>query len=552
MTDLMTILAAMQEQGVDTSAEMLLLRQQEKAGRQPVLLAAGDEPGQPLDLLRGLGIAPLCPAGQLLPYPVECVYGDTLTLTATDSRGERHHFYDIPSFQAHCGGDVEKLTVTADAPLLRRASVRILTVTDGMLADLGRLAGDCSGVILALDSSAGAPEPAVGSLCKWLRDAAGLGDRVCLLLNHAEAGAVNWMLESTLDVEPVKVLPCDYTAAPGSARHPAGALTAAADALLGGDAADHAAGAEERCAAAALAKLKACRARLDEQAGQKRKDARWFYNSADVFRAKMQIACTAMTIRLDEQQKALLNANVNGLKERLKAELPGMAAELVEKNGPQAKSDALNLAGDYVEALCNSYMEFVTRYVGDRLFRPQAEAVFQEALEGYKTLVRQAPIPVAQWTSDRDTEILKIIQVGHVDPQGPLAQALGNVFVLAFGLALDEYLGSFAFTLGRKLEQFLSGLVIKAMPTKTLVDHFVRDRLAPRLDDLMPAMYKALDETILPQVSSDIRAGFQDMIGRSCAVLEEQGDSLILQADGLARQIQALDDCGAQLEARTL
>ena len=68
----------------------------------------------------------------------------------------------------------------------------------------------------------------------------------------------------------------------------------------------------------------------------------------------------------------------------------------------------------------------------------------------------------------------------------------------------------------------------------------------------MPAMYKALDETILPQVSSDIRAGFQDMIGRSCAVLEEQGDSLILQADGLARQIQALDDCGAQLEARTL
>ena len=552
MSDLMTILASLQDQGVDTSAEMLLLRQREKAGEQPVLLVAGDEPGQPLDLLRGLGIAPLCPAGQFLPYPVQCVYGETQTLTATDSRGERHHFYDIPSFLAHGGRDVKRLTVTSDAPILRRAGLRIITVTEDTLADLGRLAGDCSGVILTLDSSAGAPEPAVGSLCQWLRDAAGLEGSVCLLLNHTETGAVNWMLESLLDVEPVETVPCDYTAAPGSAKHPAGALAVAMDALLSGDAGSGASGAQAQCAAAALAKLKACRSRLDEEAGQKRKDARWFYNSADVFRAKMEIACTAMTIRLNEEQKALLNANVNGLKERLKAELPDMAAELVAQNGPLAKSDALNLAGDYVEALCNSYMEFVTRYLADRLFRPQAEAVFLEASEGYKTLVRQAPIPVAQWTSERDTEILKTIQVGYIDPKGPLAETLGNVFVLAFGLALDEYLGGFAFTLGRKLEQFISGLAIKAIPTKALVNHFIQDRLIPKLDDLMPAMYKALDETILPQVSSDIRASFQDMIGRTCAVLEEQGGTLIQQADDLALQIQALDGCGAQLEAFTL
>ncbi len=550
MTDLMTILGSLQDQGVDTSAEMLLLRQREKAGEQPVLLVAGDEPGQPLDLLRGLGIAPLCPAGQFLPYPVQCVYGDALTLTATDSRGERHHFYDIPSFLAHGGGDVKKLTVTSDAPVLRRAGLRIITVTEDTLADLGRLAGDCSGVILTLDSSAGAPEPAVGSLCQWLRDAAGLEGSVCLLLNHTETGAVNWMLESMLDVEPVETVPCDYTAAPGSAKHPAGALAAAMDALPGGDAG--AFGAQAQCAAAALGKLKARRSRLEEEAGQKRKDAKWFYNSADVFRAKMQIACTAMTISLNEEQKALLNANVNGLKERLKAELPGMAAELVAQNGSQAKSDALNLAGDYVEALCNSYMEFATRYLADRLFRPQAEAVFLEATEGYRTLVRQAPIPVAQWTSERDTEILKTIQVGHVDPKGPLAETLGNVFVLAFGLALDEYLGGFAFTLGRKLEQFISSLAIKAIPTKALVNHFIRDRLIPKLDDLMPTMYKALDETILPQVSSDIRASFQDMIGRSCAVLEEQGGALIQQADDLTGRMQALDDISAQLEAYTL
>ena len=159
MTDLMTILASLQKQGVDTAPEMLLLRQKEKAGEQPILLVTGDEPGRPLDLMKGLGMAPLCPPGQFLPYPVQCIYGDTLTLTATDSRGEHHHFYDIPSFLAHCGGDVKMLTVTSDAPILRRAAIRIITVTDDTLADLGRLAGDCSGVVLTLDCSAGAPEP---------------------------------------------------------------------------------------------------------------------------------------------------------------------------------------------------------------------------------------------------------------------------------------------------------------------------------------------------------------------------------------------------------
>lgn len=549
--DRTSILDALASCGVDTAEEQLLLRQRANAARRPVLLVAGDEPGRPLDLLEGLGVPPLSAGGEALPYPVECVSGPQFGLAAVDSAGGTHHFYDVPSFLAHGGDDIVSLRVTADAPLLEAASVRFLTVGRETLPRLPQLAGDCAAVALALDSSAGAPEPAASGLCRWLKGTAGMEGRTCLILNHTEQGATNWMLESLLDIEPRATLSSDYDAPPGAEDSPQAALAAAAR-LLDGGAGDEGALAT-RCLASARRKLDGRMAELEQAAADKTAAARWFRDSSRDFRAKMELSKAALRVQLTPLQKEELYGDIQRLKDQLTQALPGMGAELVERNGKQAKEDIKNLAGDYVEAMCNSYLEFIARQVMDRELRPQAERAFREAQDEYNSLVARAPVPEGERAAlAQATGLLKSIQVNLGDFQGVLSKLVGGiaggaVFLAGVWLEINPYsMIGIAREANRMVAGAVDGARKRAMKPQTYVSSYINKLLLPKLDKLPDELFKTLDETILPQIGGDLTNWFGDRVDERCALLERQGAAL----DDEARALRARRDALAADAAR--
>lgn len=537
MSELTTVLEIFRSCGVDTAEEQTLLNKRAEGMEHPVLLVAGDEPGCPLELLEGLGVGPVSPDGKPLPYPVQCGYGETFQLAATDSQGGQHHFYDIASFQAHCRADVVHLAVTVNAPVLRSAELRFVTVTEKTVSRLPELAGDCAGALLVLDRAAGAPEPAVGELCKWLKETAGLEEKVGLILNHAEPGTINWGLESMLDVEPIDTWTCWRQAELGTKKTPAGALAAAAQAVLyacPGGGADGMEALTARCIGLVREKLAAKTQALEARIKEKQEAARWFSDSSAKFKAKMQLAGGAMNFQLTPARRTELNADIKGMKEQLCRELPEMANEIVEANGRQAKNDLSNLAGDYVEALCNSYMEFITNYIAVTDVQPQAEKAFQNARDEFMLLVTSEDMPALarERTAYKDMDLLKTIQVNLGNFHDPIAETVSKLISLAVKFALWGRLGGLGRIVGDYLQPILEKAAVKVMPTKWVADHVIED-VQEQMDKVADMMFKTLDESVLPQLGAQVKADFQDNVDRNCALLEEQGDALRQEAEAL-------------------
>lgn len=537
MSELTAVLEVFRSCGVDTEEEQTLLNRRAKGMERLVLLVAGDEPGCPLELLEGLGVGPVSPDGKPLPYPVQCGYGETFQLTATDSQGGQHHFYDIASFQAHCGADVVYLAVTVNAPVLRSAELRFVTADEKTASRLPELAGDCAGALLVLDRAAGAPEPAVGELCEWLKETAGLEEKVGLILNHAEPGTINWGLESMLDVEPIDTWTCWQQAEPGTKKTPAEALAAAVRAVLDTCSGNSAGGMEAltaRCIGSVREKLAAKTRALEAQIQEKQEAARWFSDSGAKFRAKMRLAGGAMNFRLTPARRTELNADIKGMKERLCRELPEMANEIVESNGRQAKDDLSNLAGDYVEALCNSYMEFITNYIVVTDVQPQAEKAFQDARDEFVLLVTSEDMPVLarERTVYKDMDLLKTIQVNLGNFHDPIAEKVSKLISFTVKIALWGHLGALGSVMGDYLQPILEKALVKAMSTKRVADHVI-ENVREQMDKVADMMFKTLDESVLPQLGTQVKADFQDSVDRNCALLEKQGDALRQEAEAL-------------------
>lgn len=544
MSELTAILEVFRSCGVDTAEEQTLLSTRAEGMNHPVLLVAGDEPGRPLDLLEGLGVGPLSPDGKPLSYPVQCGYGDAFQLTVTDSQGERHHFYDIESFLAHGSANAARLAVTVNAPVLRAAELRFVTVNGETVSRLPELAGGCAGALLVLDRAAGAPEPAMGKLCGWLKDVAGLEEKVGLILNHAEPGTINWGLESMLDVEPMDTWTCWQQAKPGTGKTPAEALAAAAEAVLSAGSGSAAAGMEAltaRCVGSVRKKLEARMDALEAQAGEKQKAAKWFLGSSVKFRAKMQLAGDAMNFQMAPARRTDLNADIQGMKNQLCKELPEMAMEIAEAKGRQAKDDVLNLAGDYVEALCNSYMEFITNYIAVTDVQPQAEKAFQSARDEFLLLVTSDDMPALakEQMSYKDMELLKAIQVNLGNFHDPIAGFVSGFLGFIVKVVLWNYLGRFGYTLGSYLQNLLEKAATLVIPTRMFVDHVIKD-LLKQLDEVSDMMFSTMDESILPQLGVQVRADFQDKVDRTCALLEERGGALRQEAEALLGERAAL------------
>ena len=558
--DLAVILEELRSCGVDTAEEQLLLRQRAKAAEHPILLVAGDEPGRPLDLLEGLGIPPVAPDGSPVPFPVQCVYGE-YQLIVTDANGEKHHYYDLASFQTHCGVEIAFLTIAAEAPVLRNMDFRFVTVNERTASRLPELAGDCSGILLVLDSTAGAPEPAVGTLCQWLKGTSGMGENICLLLNHTEKGATNWMLEAVLDVEPLDTLSSDYQAQAGSEGTPRAALEAAAEILSGAGAGGSADGMAAQCVERAGRKLEARMEELERAAREKDAASQWFLDNSRDYRAKMQMAGAAMSISLAPSQKEDLYADIKGLKEQLVKALPGMCTELVEHNGKQAKEDMKNLAGVYVEALCNSYMEFVTQQIADRILFKQAEKAFRIAEDGYRSLVDQAPIPVEEWAGGQDAELLKSVQFNLGDFQDPISRIVSAAvsFVVrtgiklvsrkifgSGGILLNEYIDKLGSAAGEGTRHFIKGV----LPPQYYVD-MCRQDIEKKLDDVPDMMLETLDGTVLPQINENMANLFQNRVDDRCTLLEKQGSVQKQEAEAIRAQWAALAEKRRDLAALT-
>lgn len=547
MPNLTMVMEALRGCSVDTTDEQTMLEKRSGGMAHPVLLVAGDEPGKPLDLMEGLGLAPLSPDGKPLPYPVRCVWGEKYGLTAVDHADEKHHFVDAASLMAHMGDAVRELIVTACAPLLRDAELLFVTVREETIDRLPEMVGGCAGALVVLDRAAGAPEPAVSELCGWLRDSAGLGEKVALILNHAEPGTVNWGLENMLDVEPIETFTSYSQAAPGTDKTPEGALAAAVRAVMGAVASSGEQGLDPliaQCVASARKKLEAERETVTAQAQERQEAARWFKENGATLRAKLILAGEAMDFQLSPSRKMELSGDIRGLTKKLQEELPKMGLELVEQNGPQAKQDIVNLGGEYEEALLNSYMEFITNHIIDVDVQPKVDATFEAAREEFTKMASRDDLPRLRDAreDEENMELLKAIQVNLGVYHDKLAGGIGS----AAGFVIRRILrnrGILAFLLSFVIEELIKQASAFLMPPKQYVNNVINEEMLAHLDEKVDAMFKTLEESVFPQLNEQVKAEYEEKMKEATAQMDEHSAKLQEEA-------QAYLDTAAALEAQ--
>ena len=280
---------------------------------------------------------------------------------------------------------------------------------------------------------------------------------------------------------------------------------------------------------------------LEAQAGEKQAAARWFSDSSIKFRAKMQLAGDAMNFQMPPSRRTDLDADVKRLTGQLCKELPEMARAIAEAKGRQAKDDVLNLAGDYVEALCNSYMVFITNHIAINDVQPQAEKAVQTARDEFLLIITSDDMPALarEQLSHKDMELLKAIQVNLGNFHDPIAGFVSGVLGFIVKVVLFNYLGRFGYTLGSYLQNFLEKAATLVIPTKMFVDHVITD-LLKQLDEVPDMMFRTMDESILPQLGVQVKADFQDKVDRTCALLEERGGALRQEAETLLSERAAL------------
>lgn len=522
--DKMQINAFLESLPVDTEAERAALAAAGNAEKNRILVAGGADSG----------VLTLLPTPQPLFFPEDvpgCVvtveYGDEFSIRVVDPSGEAERYRSGEDFRHYWGNRLENMAtcaVTSPVALLRRVGLVFCRLEP---ETAGSAAAGCSGCVLVIPGDGGCLSEADTALCQSLRDVWCLGGRTSLVLRQ-RSPFVNDLLPLMAEqmLERNKLGAFSWGDGVPDLLRGAEALESAVLDIL-----DRDAGAvPDQMVRAGLQRVRDKLILAGQEADREKSRLRQRLDACRQATAAFQAMCLtekySLSGLLTQEDKEHLRKEIHDMFLVLQTRFPDMVEEAA-KQLPTAKEDLKNLAGDYLGALLDGFVDELLDEVIRELLVPRTKECFLSVCQRFRRLAQEYGLDPELMESQAEAEFLRISEVNVGDFYTGIAQVISAVVATAARLALRWVLQKLdlfgCYTLLDQAESWVQ------QATMELTDRLLPARLYARslckqslnyLQTMEETLCRQLEDTVIPRLIHVLQQEFDTMTGVYTGQLE--------------------------------
>lgn len=536
---------------IDTQYEQGLLESLFSQTERETILVVGDVDGAPCTLLPLK--EQLFKPGEVPGFPLIAEYADAFSIHAVNEKGEAEQYKTISDFRYFCAGRLDTLrrcTVRIPCAFLKQNRLVYLQFGGNMNA-LSEAAKGCTGCILVMAADAGGLSDDYMSLCHWLAEERCIAGRTNLILNCRSPFGnrmLPFMVESQLKRKKLAVFKCGIGGQ--------GVLTVARAleaALL--DIQERSGDGTEKdvlfvCLEHVESKLNHEVRLLQEQREKKSELARQYENAGELFQAMCTTEQYSLASILSKEGLETLRSEIHGMFDLLRNRFPKMVEEVMDKSR-KPKEDLKNLAGDYLSALTDSFMDSLLGEVADKLLIPQTRQHFTGVCERFRRMMQEVELEYETLEEHVKTEFLRMAEINLGDFYPTIAQAVSNVLTTAIQVLLaGEFEGwglVIAGWLNEELNRFFADAVATVM-TKKQYANSLCSHVQKQLDEHEEKICQQLQGTILPRLMDMLRKEFEKLTRLYSDQIQERFVQYESEKNGIHQSIQQLEDQLAELK----
>lgn len=521
--DKMEMNAFLESLPVDTGAEREALVAG-SAEKNRILVAGGADSG----------VLTLVPAAEPLFFPedvpgcaVTVEYGDEFSIRVVDSLGEAERYRSGDDFRHYWGHRLEAMracAVTAPAALLRRVELVFCRLEP---ETAGSAAAGCSGCVLVIPGDGGCLSEADTALCQSLREVWRLGGRTSLVLRLRSPftnDLLPLMAEQLLERNKLGA----FAWGDGVPDLPRGgeALESAVLDILDRDVEN----VPDQVALFALRRVRDKLLLAAQEADREETRLREQVNAGRQATAAFQAMCLtekySLSSLLTQEDKEHLRKEIHDMFLVLQTRFPDMVEEAAEQL-PTAKEDLKNLAGDYLGALTDGFVDELLDEATRELLVPRTKDCFLSVCQRFRRLAQEYGLDPELLESQAEAEFLRISEVNVGDFHTDIAQVISAVVATTARLALRWVLQELelfgCFTLLDQAESWVQQVTMeltdRLLPTRMYAHSLCKQSLN-YLQTMEESLYRQLEETVIPRLIHVLQQEFDTMTGVYTGQLE--------------------------------
>lgn len=543
--NIMEITAFLESLPVDTAMERGALTSAAGAAGMAAILVAGGPEGNPLTLIPAPD--PLFAQEDLPGCHVTVEYGPEFSVRAVNADGEAERYRtagDFRHFWSHRLDSMKECTITSPAAILRRVRL-IFCCLDGDLDRLDAAARGCNGCVMVVPGDAGCLSDWDTALCERLASVWCLGGRTSMLL-RLRSPFTNELLpvmaEQLLDRNKLAVFSCGV-GKPDLLEDAAGLEAAVLDVL------DREPGIiPDKVLRNALVrvreKLTLANGEAAAQEEKLQKLLQQCNQAAGAFQAMCLTEKYSLGTLLTQEDSSRLRKEIHDLFAVLQTRYPEMVEEVADQI-PTAKEDLKNLAGDYLGALIDAFMDDLMDQVTRELLVPRTQERFLSVCQRFRRLAKEHGLDFGALESQAEVDFLRMCEINVGDFHPELSQLVANLLTGAVRFALIRFLDDLGYLIAEEIEDWLSQTLVELadhlMPTRMYAKSLCKNSLN-YLQKLEENLNHQLEETVIPRLIHVLQNEFDTMTGVYTKQLQRKTEAVEEDLRAARQHRLALED----------
>lgn len=514
---------------VDTASERDMLAAVAGNTGMDTILVAGSPEAAPLTLIPTP--APLFDEEDIPGFPVIVEYGAEFSVCVTNREGETERYRDAGDFRHFCAhrfSELSECRVAAPAELLHRAKLVFVCLNgdDQSMEAAGR---GCSGCVLVLRADAGCLSDKETALCGHLASVWCIAGRTAMLLRwHGPFGneLLPMMAEQLLGRGKLAAFSCG-TGKEALLSEQRGLESAVLD-ILDRDPGNIPEGILRGCLIRVREKLCLASEAALEQENQRQDMTQRYRQAAETFRAMCLTEKYSLGSLLTQEDMEHLRKEVHDLFAVLRDRFPQMVEEVVDTL-PTAKEDLKNLAGDYLGALTDGFLDTLLEQITNDLLVPRTRERFLSVCQRFRRLMQEQGLEAAEMEAQAEAEFLRVSEVNMGDFHTGISQVIAGAAGTAVRLALRwammklELFGFYELLDQAEVltQQVVMDWTDRIMPAR-IYARSLSKHSAQYLEEAEARIYRSLEETVFPRLIHILQEEFEKLTGAYSKQFDER------------------------------
>ena len=266
--------------------------------------------------------------------------------------------------------------------------------------------------------------------------------------------------------------------------------------------------------------------------------------AAGAFQAMCLTEKYSLGTLLTQEDSSRLRKEIHDLFAVLQTRYPEMVEEVADQI-PTAKEDLKNLAGDYLGALIDAFMDDLMDQVTRELLVPRTQERFLSVCQRFRRLAKEHGLDFGALESQAEVDFLRMCEINVGDFHPELSQLVANLLTGAVRFALIRFLDDLGYLIAEEIEDWLSQTLVELadhlMPTRMYAKSLCKNSLN-YLQKLEENLNHQLEETVIPRLIHVLQNEFDTMTGVYTKQLQRKTEAVEEDLRAARQHRLALED----------